>query len=473
MVKHGIYPNKVVEKKSAPEVAECAIPFVIGAAPLQSAENPAIVGAPVLCENFEEAKEKLGYSDNWVSFPLCEFMYSQFMLYGAGPVIFCNLLDPAIATSPVEAADHDVADHRILLPIEAINDDNLLVKEQGGSGASYVKDTDYAVYYSGENLVIELLEDGSAYDSSQLNVAYNKVDVSTVDAEAVAAGMEAIECCMTTVGIVPDLICAPGYSHDKTVAAVMAVKANGVNGMFHGKAVVDIDASASGATTYTAAIEKKAELLMNDPNEIVCWPMVPLEGRIYHRSTQICGLMAKVDQATGCPYDGPSNQDMQCDGMCLADGTEVLLTVTQANELNGAGILTGLNAFGTWVAWGNYTAVYPEETGAETVFIPVSRMFDWVGNTLVKTCWKKLDRPLRLSMLERVLDTVNVWINGLVGSGYILGGRVEMKDSENPAGDLKNGIARFHIYLTPPSPGQEFDFILEYDEAYVQTAFQG
>ena len=164
---------------------------------------------------------------------------------------------------------------------------------------------------------------------------------------------------------------------------------------------------------------------------------------------------------------------MACDGMCLEDGSEVLLTVTQANELNYAGIVTGLNAFLNWVAWGNYTACWPGDTKPEDCFIPVARMFDWVGNTLVKTCWKKLDGPITRRLLESIVDGVNIWFNGLMGSGFIYGGRVEMLDEENPTEDIKQGIVRFHVYMAPPSPAQEIDFVQTYDASYVETALAG
>ena len=69
------------------------------------------------------------------------------------------------------------------------------------------------------------------------------------------------------------------------------------------------------------------------------------------------------------------------------------------------------------------------------------------------------------------MDTANIWLNGLTGSGYILGGRVEMLESENPATNLMAGIVKFHVYITPPSPAQEIDFTLEYDVSYLEEAF--
>ena len=38
--------------------------------------------------------------------------------------------------------------------------------------------------------------------------------------------------------------------------------------------------------------------------------------------------------------------------------------------------------------------------------------------------------------------------------------------------DLMAGIIKINIYMTPPSPAQEIDFILEYDTSYVTSALQ-
>ena len=207
------------------------------------------------------------------------------------------------------------------------------------AGDAYVKDTDYSTYYDGEFLVIEALADGKAYSASQINVAYNKVKPASVDDTAVAAGMESIELCMTTLGIVPDLICAPGHSQSSVVAAVMATKAGGINGMFQAKALIDIDSSSSGATSYTVAITEKSGKNFVDVDEIPCWPMLKLGDYKFHMSTQLAGLMAQVDTDNGgCPYESPSNKSFQCDAMVLEDGTEVNLTLAQANILNDNGM---------------------------------------------------------------------------------------------------------------------------------------
>ena len=75
-------------------------------------------------------------------------------------------------------------------------------------------------------------------------------------------------------------------------------------------------------------------------------------------------------------------------------------------------------------------------------------------------------------LLDTIVDAANIWLNGLVGSGYLLGGRAEMLDGENSLEDLMAGIVKIHIYMTPASPAQEIDFVLEYDANYVTSALQ-
>lgn len=474
MARHGVFVSEQATSVGTPVVAQVSIPFVIGAAPVQSAESPATAGSPILCTSLDEAKKKLGYSEDWKNYNLCEFMYSHFTLFGCQPVIFCNMLDVATMKAAVPAADVPVNDHAAKLPLEAMNDTTLIVKAEGGTGTAYVKGTDYTAFYSGDGLVIESLENGAAYNEAKLNIAYSAASPSAVTANIVATGLENIEKCMS-LGIVPDLICAPGFSHDTTVAAVMATKAAAINGLFRAKAIIDIDSGASGARTYTDAIAKKASNNFTDLNQIVCWPMLKLGERAFHMSTQLAGLMATVDAGNGgTPHESPSNKSFKTDGMILEDGTPVEQTKAQADMLNtSGGIVTGLAFLSGMTAWGNYTACYPTNTDVKDYFIPISRMFDFVGNTIIRTFWGNIDKPMNRRLIDSIMDTVGIWMNGLVGSGVILGGRTEFSSTENPVTSLMAGIIRVHIYMTPPSPMQEADFVLEYDVSYVLSALGG
>lgn len=472
MPNHGVYVSEQATSVGTPLVAPSGVPFVIGAAPVQSAGAPAAAGRPVLCTSWDDFVAAFGYSDVWTNYNLCEFAYSHFKLFGCQPAIFCNLLDPSTHKTAQAASDLTVANHRVSLPLEAINDSALVVKASGGQGTAYTKDTDYVVFYSDENCIVELLSTGSHYSEAALNIAYNKVTPASVTANAVATGMENIELCMTTVGVVPDLIVSPGFSKSSSVAAVMAAKAAGINGVFGAKAIIDVDSSTGHAVAYSGVAAEKASASLTDENEICCWPCMKLGDKQFWMSTQLAGLMAYVDSENGCPYETPSNKGFKMDGLCLSDGTEVVLTKAQADTVVNAGVVTALNFLASgWVCWGSYAACYPAKSDVKDIIIPISRMFDWVGNTLVKTFWGRIDDPLNRRLLDTILDTCNIWLNGLVGSGYMLGARIEMLDAENPLTDLMAGKIKLHIYMTPPAPAQEIDFVLEYDASYVEAAF--
>ncbi len=469
-MKHGVYVREQKTSVSTPVVAESGVPFVIGTAPVHSAESPAALYTPVLCTDWDEAVKKLGYSDDWKTYTICEVMYSHFKLFQCQPIIFCNVLDLTTHKEAVAGAEITLSGKQAKLPFDAILS-SLVVKAEASSESPLVKDADYAAYYSDGSLIIETIDDGAASDAVKLYVSYDKVKTSGVGDNDIVKGIDAIDICMATVSTTPDLIIAPGWSHTDTVQTVMAAKAEVINGILGAKCICDIDCSADGARSYDAAVAKKSATNLIDPAQIAVWPQVKLGGRQFHLSTQLAGLMAQVDSGNdGVPYESPSNKNLQCDGACLEDGTDVILTLEKANILNASGICTALRFMNGWVAWGDHTACYPGNTDIKDYFIPVSRMFKWVGNSLIKTFWSKVDSPMNRRLLDNIKDSADKWLSGLVGSEYLLGARVEILDSENPMTDLMAGIVRIHIYMTPSSPAQEIDFILEYDADYVQSA---
>ena len=177
------------------------------------------------------------------------------------------------------------------------------------------------------------------------------------------------------------------------------------------------------------------------------------------------------DMGGGTPCESASNKTLQTDGLVLEDGTEVLLDLVKANYLNSQGIITGLNFIGGFVSWGNETACYPANTDVTDYFYNVSRMFQWVGNSIILSMWSKVDRNLRPRLVESITESLNIWLNGLTAEERILGGRIEFLEEENPVTDLMAGIAHFHVFLTPCSPAKELDFVLEYDISYLETLF--
>ena len=482
MAKLGVHVFEKATSVQTPKVATVGIPFVVGTAPVQSAAKPAKSNVPVLVTSWDEAVEKLGFSYDWESYTLCEFMYSHLQLFGAQPVIFCNINDPASMKREEAAADYTVADHRVAVSVDAIADTiKVSVAEGAGEAATtraLERDTDYSILYDRDDTdtyvcIVELLEDGSAYDAETVSVAYSAADPKTATVADVVDGVAQVDACLTAVGLVPDLIAAPGWSHNAVVAAVMATKAAAINGLFKGKAVIDADSGEDGVTEYSQLSGYKNKNNFVDVDQIICWPMVQLGDYRFHLSTQLCGLMATVDAGNrGIPYESPSNKNLKMDACVLADGTPVNLTWNQVDLIAGSwGVVTAVNFLDSgWVAKGNYTACYPGNTDVKDQFIPVSRMFDFIGNTLIRTFWSKLDKPMTPALRDSILQTCNIWLGGLTGGGYLYGARAEMLAEENPLTSLLDGIITLHIYNAPPVPAQEIDFILEYDVSYMETA---
>lgn len=482
MAKLGVHVYEKATSVQTPKVATVGIPFVVGTAPVQSAAKPAKSNVPVLVTSWDEAVEKLGFSYDWESYTLCEFMYSHLQLFGAQPVIFCNINDPASMKREEAAADYTVADHRVAVSVDAIADTiKVSVAEGAGEAATtraLERDTDYSILYDRDDTdtyvcIVELLEDGSAYDAETVSVAYSAADPKTATVADVVDGVAQVDACLTAVGLVPDLIAAPGWSHNTVVAAVMATKAAAINGLFKGKAVIDADSGEDGVTEYSQLSGYKNKKNFVDVDQIICWPMVQLGDYRFHLSTQLCGLMATVDAGNrGIPYESPSNKNLKMDACVLADGTPVNLTWNQVDLIAGSwGVVTAVNFLDSgWVAKGNYTACYPGNTDVKDQFIPVSRMFDFIGNTLIRTFWSKLDKPMTPALRDSILQTCNIWLGGLTGGGYLYGARAEMLAEENPLTSLLDGIITLHIYNAPPVPAQEIDFILEYDVSYMETA---
>ena len=446
--RHGVFVTEAATGLAATNTATSGIPFVIGVAPLSKADadTRATAGIPVLATSFSEAEDHLGYDENWTDYTLCEFMYHHFKLAVSQPVIFLPLAE-TFATQSF-SGDGTVKEFTVTAKPNTIQ--SVKVGNVSVAIASYDKST-------GKVTLVQ----APAAGTDNVTATY----LVTPTAAAVAAAVENIDLCMSKFGVIPDMIAAPGFSQDSSVAAAMAAKAGAINGMFKGKALVDIDAA-----SYTAAVTAKNGGSYTE-EMIVCWPMGRSGSMVFHGSTIEAGRISQTDtNNNGVPYESPSNKAVLIDSLCDSSGAEILLTLAQANILNDAGINTFLNFMGAWKAWGNNTGCFPSDTDVKNYFIPVSRMFDWVANTLIKTFWSKVDNPMNRRLIDTVIDSANIWLNGLVGRGYLLGARVEMQESENPVTDLMAGIVRIHIYMTPPSPAQEIDFTLEYDASYVESA---
>lgn len=470
-VTHGINTTKRATSVSVPVTVASGIHFAVGTAPVQMVGGK--VNEVVMLNSYEEAARLMGYSDNWRNYGLCMEIYSAFKLYKIAPVFVVNVLDPEKHKLDNEAADYEPVDNKVTLPLEVIADSVAVEGKEKGE--------DFDVFYTDTACVIEFLED----TTGMVKVTCSSVDPSQVTKADVIGGysvatrkntgISLIDSVFPKYTMVPDLVLCPNWSHDPEVAAVMSAAAENINGVFEAMAMIDLaNADNDGATYYTDVPALKKSDNFSGTNQIVCWPKVALAERIFDFSVQLACSMTATDMdgelGGGTPCESASNKSLQADSTVLANGEEINLDVQQGNYLNENGVVTALNFYNGFVSWGNYTAVYPANTDPVDYFYNINRMFKWVAKTVVLSYWSYIDRRMGRRLLDAILQGVNNWLNGLTAEEKILGGRVEMLESENPLTALMAGRVKFHIYMTPPSPLQRMDWVLEYDISYLTSA---
>gem|GEM_PF-4031619 len=232
---HGVRTEREKRINTTPIVAASGISFVAGTAPVHTASNApksGCVNEPFLGGNFNNTERALGYGDDWQKYDLCEVMYSHFYNYATAPVIFVNVLDPEKHKKTTAAKPYDIIDRRVILPFEAIKSTVRVTTPAA------VLDTDYALFYHKNTLILEILDGGSIPSTATtLTVGFDEVEPSMVTAADIIGGydiadrkrrgLELIESVFPKFGLTPDNCLCPNWSHKPEVAAVMAAKMDG------------------------------------------------------------------------------------------------------------------------------------------------------------------------------------------------------------------------------------------------------
>lgn len=476
---HGVYIREVATSIVPPVNTTAGLPVVFGTAPIHLATDPAEANKPLLCYTYSEAVAALGYSDDWESYTLCEAMRAAFALYNRAPVVFVNVLDPHTHKKTVSNENTAMVD-KVATINKPVLLDTLQVKKTS-SGEKLEKGVDYeAAYNDAGGVTITALVGGGIEVINEIFVDYDMLDPSAVDSDDIIGGidistgaekgLEVLDQVFTAVSLVPGIVLAPGWTDNPEVAAVMRAKASNINGSF--QAITINDVPTNTVKKYTDVAAWKNSNNYTDPLQVVCWPLVRLGDTAYHMSTHIMGALMTLDSTNGdIPYESPSNKSMQINGLCLEDGSEVSMNKEQANYLNGQGVVTALNFLGGWKVWGNRTGCYPANTDPKDAFICVRRMFIWHAQTFILTYWAKVDKPITKRLIQTIIDSENLRLNGLTSQGALLGGRIEFLSEENPTTDLLDGKIKFHTYLTPPVPARVIENVIEYDPSYFSTLF--
>lgn len=486
---HGVSVEEVPTGVKPPVRISAGLPVYIGTAPINSVDLTN-VNKPKVAYTLAEFVAQFGaLSDDFASWTLHEAAKAHFSVYSVAPIVCINVLDPESAyhTATATAESHQLIDGEVPIQIYGGPDEALLgviestVVVKNLADVTKALGTDYTLAFDDDGfLVISVVAGGSIGANDVIKVSFDYLDPTGVTAADIIGGysggeytgLEVVEQVYPALRLVPGFILAPKWSQEPTVAARMDAIAGSINGVFKASALVDLSTDPVDIATYAAAGAWKSDNGFDGGSSFAFWPKGKNGDDVYHAST-IAACVANVTDADhdGIPYVSPSNKDVTGTSAVLDDGSEVLLTRPQANALNDQGIVTLLNGFNGWKLWGNRTAVYPANTDPKDAFIPIRRMFNWVGNTIILTTDANIDDPINRRLIDLVLGTVGSFLNGLVAVGALVAGKIEFREDENPAVDLADGKIRWHITLTPPSPAQDIVDILEYDPTALEALF--
>lgn len=492
--KHGVYVREEATSLIAPIRGTSGLQVIFGTAPAALADDPTTCLEPKLCYTYEEAVKALGYSDDWAKYTLCQSMDACFRVFNIAPVVFVNVFNPLKTgnSTAVSATEMDVTAHKILIKSSSEPDgvfgiirSTIAVKTAGSGGTALAEGTDYTITQDSAGRTTIALVSGSAnYSAAKLSVAYSTMKVDGITKADIIGGYDAstgkrtgldlIHEIYPRFGFTPGVILAPGWSSDAQVVAALEAHCTGVSGVYQCEAIADIPSdSTSGVIVYSGIKEKKDSLGMDSSHLVACWPKAAIGNKIYCLSALLGALCAQTDAENGdVPARSPSNLSLGATRLCLADGTEVVLTQEQANAVNSFGVVTGL-AHGTLRAWGNRTACYPEQTDPKDMWIATRRMFTWLSNTLILTYFQRVDDPMNYRLIESIIDSFNVQGNSYVANGYCAVCKAHYEADDNPTTELLDGHITFRIDFAPYTPAEQIEFVITFNTDAIQTALEG
>ena len=477
--KHGIETEEMQTPLSTPLEGTAGLQVVFGISPVNLADDPAAsLNTPVKIEKFEDAEAVLGYSDDWDTYPMCANMYASFKMFNISPVIYVNVLDPSKHTKDNEETSVEVSNMQAVYNVEGVLLDSITVKKDS---AALTKGTDYIVSMVDGRPVIALLSGGSAAEAESLTISSKSIDPSKVTKTDIIGGYDALtgketgmECLRQVYVLhqmVPGIILAPGWSHDPEVAAAMQAKTDYLNEVFQTFAAIDIDTDQ--AKVYTKVEEIKDQTGINSNNAVALWPMVSIDGKKAYYSAVWAAMAAYTDAQNGDrPYKSPSNELIGITATVLQDGTEIRMDTSQAAVLNGAGIVTAINDDG-WRSWGNNTACYPTNQDPKDRWICCRRMMIWYRVHFIRQYKSKVDNPYDSVLVDDLVDSENVYLNGLTSSGYIAGGVISYDEAENTTEDIMNGHVTFQTRIAFWTPAEYIKNNIVFDPDILTQAITG
>lgn len=488
--KHGAY-GEFAKSIGGTAVQSGTTAVYVGTAPvnlIRGYASAGIINAPVKLNDFASVQRLMGYSKSWETFTLCEAFKAHFnnAAGNAGAIVAINVLDPdSHKKSQPTTTSLTFVNKRATIQSDTIILDTLAIADK-------VEGTDYTVDYdfTAGQVVIEDISNKGITEAVQ--ATYSEVDTTGIDADAIIGevsasgaytGLGAVALCYQDLGLIPNLILAPGWSENPEVYKAMVKAGTKVNGHWDAFVIADIplvDAEDSPVDSIEAAIEWAADNEYTSERSKVFFPQfMTTAGEIYHGSTLCAWRMLQVDSENGgIPMETPSNKAVPIARQYFGEeSTNRGFDQQRANELNAVGISTAVYWGGNWVLWGGHTAAYNFGVNLSNIdkrvfFDNNIRMMMYITNSFQQEWGTVIDEPMTLSLADTIKNREQEKADALVAVGALIGTPVvNFLESENSTAELAEGNFVWDFEGTPTPQFKSGTLRVAYTDAGFSSYF--
>lgn len=478
--RHGLRTNEIESGEKTYLSAKTPL-VVLGAAPINMGDMSCI-NQPMLIQNITEATKYFGGVNKIEGFNISEVLYSAFQLFGVGPVLCINVLDPKKHSAVEVLTEVIVKNGMAKIEKVGIIPSELILKK-GGTEESIEAST-YEISFDSngyleiyfEDLTLTSIDGSIKVLNPTLITAQDiigKVDINTLKKE----GLELIDEIFTKYSVIPCAGIAPGYTHDNELRTIMNTKFQAINS---GKWKSIIIADIPETTKYGEAIKWKKDNNAIDPEQLLYYGMGVLGNNILHLSTLVaCELLRGNMENDGVPCDSPSNKNAKISKVVYKDENgnyqDLNLDEKQAELLNENGINTAIQTPGGLVFWGNRTSAFQPggTTEKKDIWIHAKRMIQFICNTIGINNQNEVDKKMTKTRAIAIRDNLNQWLASLKSQEKILGGRVEFRAIDNPGENIAGGKFVWYIVHGDVPIGENLEFNIKNSSEFAIEIYEG
>lgn len=483
---YGAYGN-IGEDVAQNAVQAGTAPVYVGLAPVNLVRGYAtagIINTPVKLSNLNDAKKKVGYTNDWSNFNLCEAIDAHFnnSKGNVGPIYVINVLDPAVhkvalaTTKSLTFANKmaTIESDKIILDTFAM--------DTKVEGVDYRLSYDYGakkltIYDIGETALTTL---SASYSEIDLTAITKDTVIGGVTSDGVASGLAAIKFMYQNLNAVTNIIAAPKWSEIPDVYNAMVAASQKINGHWDAFVVADIPIMDGVTAVDTISKAKQWRIDNNYKSERskVYWPMGANGSKLYHLSTMAVVEMMRADMShKSIPMETPGNKEIPITRQYFGEGSANQgFDQQEAKELTSNGISTAIYWESNWRLWGDHTAAYTYggSFNARAIFDTSMRMLMHITNSFQREWGTSIDKPMDLSLQETILNREQEKLETLKSQGGLIGNpKVYFLESENPITDLMNGDFRWDISTTPTPPLKSASVWVTYTDEGFAAYFGG